>query len=151
MAVCLRWMHHHMLSVSCAVLWCVQIIEYAMARSMVVFVCLHITLPHYHHYAAVSESIEVLKCYQVHSVECVSKTVNIHALHELCVFSLPISLVMIVTIRVLQIGNMNHLPPFMDRSWDNGMHCMSFYVLIIYANRPFVPYIWGHWYVITSI
>ena len=29
---------------------------------MVVIVCLHITLPHYHHYTDVSEGIELLKC-----------------------------------------------------------------------------------------
>ena len=41
---------------------------------MVVFVCSHITLLHYHHYAEVSESIQILSgnC-QVHSVECVSR------------------------------------------------------------------------------
>ena len=29
---------------------------------MVIFICLHITLPHYRHYAHISESIELLKC-----------------------------------------------------------------------------------------
>ena len=41
---------------------------------MVVFVCLHITLPHYHHYADLSESIELLKCLSgTFCIECVSK------------------------------------------------------------------------------
>ena len=39
---------------------------------MVIFVCLQITLLHYHHYADVSEGIELLKCLSVHFVECVS-------------------------------------------------------------------------------
>ena len=39
----------------------------------VVFVCLHITLSHYHHYTNLSESIEHIKCFQVYSVECVFK------------------------------------------------------------------------------
>lgn len=43
----------------------------------IVFVCLHITLPHYHHYAEISEDIELLNACQVHSVECVSKIKSI--------------------------------------------------------------------------
>ena len=42
---------------------------------MVVFVCLHITQPHYHHYVDVSESIELLDACQVHSVGCVSTSI----------------------------------------------------------------------------
>ena len=44
--------------------------------SMVVFVCLHITLPHYHHYADLSEGNELLKCLSgtfCLELECVSK------------------------------------------------------------------------------
>ena len=52
----------------------------------------------------------------------------------LCVFSLPISPVMIVRMCSLsyyqhQIGSMNHKPLFRVRSWNNGMRCMSYYVL----------------------
>ena len=37
-------------------------------------VCLHITLPHYHHYADLSESIELLKCLSgTFCLECVSE------------------------------------------------------------------------------
>ena len=36
---------------------------------IVVFLCFYIILPHYHHHADVSESIEHLKCCWVHSVE----------------------------------------------------------------------------------
>ena len=53
----------------------------------------------------------------------------------LCVFSLPNSPVMIVRMCILsyyhhQIGSMNHEPLFRVRSWNNGMRCMSYYVLI---------------------
>ena len=53
----------------------------------------------------------------------------------LCVFSLPISLVMIERIYTLsyyhhQLGSMNYYPLFRVRSWNNGMHCMSLYILI---------------------
>ena len=54
----------------------------------------------------------------------------------LCVFSLPISLVMIERIITLcyyhhQIGSMNYWPLFSLRSWNNSMCCMSLYILII--------------------
>ena len=53
----------------------------------------------------------------------------------LCVFSLPISPVMIVRMCTLsyyhhQTGSMNHQPLFRVRSWNNGMRCMSYYVLM---------------------
>ena len=52
----------------------------------------------------------------------------------LCVFSLPISLVMIEMIYTLsyyhhQIGSMNYYPLFRARSWNNGMRCMSIFLL----------------------
>ena len=56
----------------------------------------------------------------------------------LCVFSLPISLlVMIERVNTLsyyhhQIGSMNYYPLFRVRSWNNGMRCMSLYILIIW-------------------
>ena len=53
----------------------------------------------------------------------------------LCVFSLPISLVMIERIYTLsyyhhQIGSMNYYPLFRVRSWNKGMRCMSLYILL---------------------
>ena len=53
----------------------------------------------------------------------------------LWVFKLPISLVMIERIYILshdhhhQIGSMNYHPSFRIRSWNNGMRCMSLYIL----------------------
>ena len=52
----------------------------------------------------------------------------------LFVFSLPISLVMIEIIYTLscyhhQIGSMNYYPLFRVRSWNNGMRCVSLYIL----------------------
>ena len=54
----------------------------------------------------------------------------------LCVFSLPILLVMIDRIYTLsyyhhQIGSMNYYPLFRVGSWINGVHCMSLYILIM--------------------
>ena len=53
----------------------------------------------------------------------------------LCVFSLPISLVMIERIYTLsyyhhQTGRMNFYPLFRVGSWNNGMHCMSLSILL---------------------
>ena len=52
----------------------------------------------------------------------------------LCVFSLPIPLVMIERIYTLsyyhQIGSMNYYPLFRVRSWNNGMRCMTLSILI---------------------
>ena len=54
----------------------------------------------------------------------------------LCVFSLPISLVMIERIYTLsyyhnQIGSINYYPLFRVRSWNNGMRCMSLFILMV--------------------
>ena len=53
----------------------------------------------------------------------------------LCVFSLPIPLVMIERIYTLsyyhhQIRSMIYYPLFTVRSWNNGVCCMSFYILM---------------------
>ena len=50
----------------------------------------------------------------------------------LCVFSLPISLVMIERMMSYdhhQIGDMNYHPLCRVRSWNNGIRCMSLYIL----------------------
>ena len=54
---------------------------------------------------------------------------------RLCVFILPITLVMFERICTLsyyhhQIGSMNYYPFFRVRSWNNCMRCMSIYILI---------------------
>ena len=53
----------------------------------------------------------------------------------LCIFSLPKSPAMIVRMCTLsynhhQIGSMNHKSLFRVRSWNNGIRCMSYYVLM---------------------
>ena len=69
---------------------------------MVVFVCLHFTLPHYHQFAGLriwrywTSKIPVR-----YTVECVSKIKSIF--HAICVFGLPIYLMMIMRICVLYL------------------------------------------------
>ena len=94
MVVYLRWLYQHMLSVSyisreswcCVSLSLCSLVICANNRvcygPIIVSVSLHIALPHYLHYADVSESIEVLKCL-VHSVECVSKIKSILSTNSL--------------------------------------------------------------------
>ena len=69
----------------------------------------------------------------------------------LCVFSLPNSPVMIERMCTLsyyhhRTGSMNHEPLFRVRSWNNGMRCMSYYVLISdpikVTNVPIFLMVW---------
>ena len=110
----------------------------------IVFVCLYITTSHYHYCANLSEDIELMKC--LSDIFCrvwvrlsIFSQLSIIQCMGLCVFSLPISLVMIETISTLpyhhhQIGSMNYYPLFRVRSWNNGMRCMSIYSYAINAH-----------------
>ena len=58
----------------------------------------------------------------------------------LCVFSLPISLVMVERIYTLsyyhhQIGSMNYYPLFMVTLLNNGMRCMSLSILMVSSSQ----------------
>ena len=75
---------------------------------MVTLVCLHLTLTHYHHYAGVSEGIELLKCLLGTFCRVCVRLRQFSQLSSmqylgLCLFSLPIYLTMIVRIPVLFI------------------------------------------------
>ena len=90
MVVWLSWLHHHMLTVSYIsreswVLCLLLLFSVMMCANnrvhhgpMVVFVCLRITLPHSHHYAYLSEDIELLTCFSdAFCTECVTKIKSI--------------------------------------------------------------------------
>ena len=107
--------------------------------SMVVFVCLNITLPKYHHFAEVPESIELKEC--AHFVACVFKIKPIlpiifHAIYgavciQLTHFSCDDSAnTCTLSYYHHKIGIMNNLSLFRVRSCNNYVHCMSFCVLI---------------------
>ena len=108
---------------------------------MVVFVYFHTTLPHYHHYADLSESIDLLKCLSgKFSLECVSKIKSILPIifHAIC-GAVRIQLahfsygdcenMSTLSCYHHQIGSVTHLLLFRIRSWINGMCCMSVYIL----------------------
>ena len=127
---------------NCAVLGFAQIIEYIMARWSYSLVW---TLP----YLIIIIMQIFWKVFnfwnacKVHSVECVPKIKPVLSTK---------SLVMIVKYTCSfsyyyhQIGRMNHLALFRVRSWNNGMRCMSFYVLIMtswhWKNFPHDPPLW---------
>ena len=106
---------------------------------MVLYVCLHITLPHYHHYADLSESNELLKCLSgSFSLECVSKIKSIlstffHAIYRA------------VRLRLTQFSyddceNMCTLSSYHHqigsiRSWNDGMCWMSFHIHILNDHK----------------
>ena len=109
----------------------------------IVFVCLYITPPHYHHCANLSEGIELIKrpvryiLSRVWVRLSIFSQLSIMWYMGLRVFSLPISLVMIERIYTLscyhhQIGSMNYYPLLRVRSWNNGMRCISLYILLRY-------------------
>ena len=87
------------------VLWYAHMIEYIMTRPMVAFVCLHIALPYYHHYAGVSEGMELVR-YGLSSV-CLRfnewSQLSFMQYMRLCLFSLSIYLVVIARIHVLYL------------------------------------------------
>ena len=118
--VCLGF-YHQLLSVSyisreswvlsplilCSLMMCVNNrVHYG---PMVVFVCLLITLPHYHSYADLSEVIDFLTCLSgIFCHDCVSKiksvlSIILYSYMGLCIFSLSIFLMMIAKIRVLYL------------------------------------------------
>ena len=107
----------------------------------IVFVCLYITQSHYHHCANLSEDIGLIKCLSDKFLSSVWVRLSIFSQLSitqymgLCIFSLPISFVMIERIHTLsyyhhQIGSMNYYLLFRVRSWNNGMRCMSLHILI---------------------
>ena len=150
--VCLKCLLHHILSLiaytfrgnrAFVFIIIVQFMTSSNCRIrfglQILFVCLYTTSSHYHHCANLSEDIELMKC--LSDIFCVWVRLNIFSQLSiiqhmgLCVFSLPISTVMIERIYTLsyyhhQIGSMNYYPLFRARSRNNGMRYMFLYILL---------------------
>ena len=111
---------------------------------MVVNGYLLITLPHYHHYADLSEVTELPYCLSdIFCLECVSKirsvlSIIFHAIYgavsiQLTHFSYDdCENTCTWSYYHHEFGRMTHLPLFRVKSWNNGVRCMSVYVLMIY-------------------
>ena len=144
--VCLRCLLHHILSRIAYAFPVIRdfvfiiIVQFMMSANIrirfglqIVFVCLYITPSHYHHYLIWRHWTYKMPVRNILS----SMWVRLSIFSQLsitqhmgrCVFSLPISLVMIERIYTLsyyhhQIGRMNYYPLFRVRSWNNVMRCM---------------------------
>ena len=107
----------------------------------IVFVCLYIASSNYHHCTNLFEDIELIKMPVRYILS--SMWVRLSIFSQLSIiqymglygFSWPISLVMIERIYTLsyhhhQIANVNYYPLFRVRSWNNGVHCKSLYILM---------------------
>ena len=147
--VCLWCLLHHILSLTAYTFRenrdfvFIIIVQFMMSANIRIhfdvqigLVCLYITPSHYHHCANLSEDSKLIKCLLDIFVECVRFSIfsqlSIIQYMVLCVFILPISLVMIERIYTWsyyhhQIESMNYYPLFRVRSWNNGMRCMSLY------------------------
>ena len=108
---------------------------------MVVFVCLHITLLHYHHYADISVGIELIKCLSdafcrvwVCKIESILSIIFQAIYGAVCIRLTHFSYddwkntctlsYVIIKSEILPICHM-------VTSWNNGNHCMSFYLLMV--------------------
>ena len=113
----------------------------------IVLVCWYSTPSHYHHCANLSLwrhwTYKISVRYILSSVWVrlsIFSQLFIIQYVGLCVFSLPISLVMIEIIYILsyyhhQIERMNYYPLFRVRSWNNGVRCMYFYILMLVLSK----------------
>ena len=107
----------------------------------IVLVCLYSTPSHYHHCANLSEGIELINACQIYFVECVSKNKYIlSVIHYTICGAVGFQFnhfpcddwdnIYTFSYYHHQIGSMNYYPLFRLRSWNNGVRCMSFYILM---------------------
>ena len=107
----------------------------------IVFVCLYNTPFHYHHCANLSVDIELMKCLPDIFCRVCEQDWAYSLSYPLfniwgCMFSVyPIPSwwlreYIALTYYHHQIGSMNYYPLFRVRSWNNGMRCMSVYILM---------------------
>ena len=156
--VCLRCLLHHILSLIVYTFRenrefvFISIVQFIMSENSrirfglrIVFVCLYITPSHYHHCAnfiwrhwtykmpvrynlssmLVRLSI-VSQLSVIHYTVCGS--VCFQFTHFLCV---DWDNIYTLSYYHHQLGSMNYYPLFRVRSWNNGMRCMSFYILTV--------------------
>ena len=155
--VCLRCLLHHVLSLIVYTFResrefvfnsIMQVMMSANSRIrfslQIVFVCLHITPSHYHHCANLIWRHWTYKMpvrYNLPSVWVrlsIFSQLSIILYVGLCVFSLPISFawgnIYILSYYHHQIGSINFYPLFRVTSWNNGMRCISFYILLSHIS-----------------
>ena len=150
--VCLRCLLHHILSLIaytnlfslllCS-LWWVQIVGCVLACRSYSFVCT------VHHLIIIIEqtymkTLNLQNACQIYFVECVSKIKHIlSVIHYTICGAVCFQFshfpcddwenIYTLSYYHHQIGCMNYYPLFRVRSWNNGVRCMSFYILIAYC------------------
>ena len=156
MVVCLRCLLHHILSLIVYTFRenrefvFISIVQFMMSANnricfglQTVFVCWDIAPSHYYYCANFIGRHRTYKMPIRYILSSVWVRLSIFSQQPiiqyvgLCVFSLPISFVMIEIIYIYtlsyyhhQIGSMNYYPLLRVRSWNNGMRCMHFYILL---------------------
>ena len=119
-----------MMSANIRIRFCLQI----------VLVCLYSTPSHYHHCANLSKGIELIKCLsdifcRVCKIKHILSVIHYTICGAVCFQSTNFSCDDWENIYTLyyyhhQIGSMNYYQLFRVRSWNNGVRCMSFYILM---------------------
>ena len=155
MVVCLRCLLHHILSLvvytfrenrEFVFISFAQFMVSANSRIRfslkIVFICLYITPSHYHHCANFIWRHWTYKMSVRYNLSRVWVRLSIFSQLSiiqyvgLCVFQFTHSPgddwenIYTLSYYHHQIGSMNYYPLFRVRSWNNGMHCMSFYILM---------------------
>ena len=152
--VCLRCLFHHILSLIAYTFRenrefvFITIVQFMMSVNsrvrfdlQIVFVCLYITPSHYNHCANFIWRHWTYKMPVRYILSSVSKIKHILSVihYTICgavcfqfAHSLSDDWENIYTLSYYnrQIGRMNYYPLFRIRSWNNGMRCMSFYILL---------------------
>ena len=108
-------------------------------------VCLHIAPPHYYHYTNVSEGIELLKCLSERFYRVCLRIPSV--IFQRIYGAVYIQLTHLshddfenthtLSYYHHQIGSMTYLPLCSVRSWNNGILCLSFYILICSTKMSF--------------
>ena len=107
----------------------------------IVLVCLYSTPSHYNHCANLSEGIELINCLLdlfcrvckiKHIISVIHYTICGAVSFQFTHLSCDDDCENIYTLSYYhhQIGSMNYYPLFRVRSWNNGVRCMSFYILM---------------------
>ena len=146
--VCLRCLLHHILSRIAytfrenrkfVFIIIVQFMMSANSRirfgKQIVLVCLYSSLSHYHHRANLSEGIELIKCLSDIFCQAYSPRYPVYTMWG-CMFQLAYfpcddwENIYTLSYYHHQIGSMNFYPLCRVRSWNNGVRCMSSYILM---------------------
>ena len=153
LVVCLRCLLHHILSLIVYTFWENQefvfiiIVQFMMSANIriqfglqIVLFCLYSTPSHYHHWTNLSEGTELTKCLsdifcRVCKIKHILSVIHYTICGAVCFQFTHFSCDDLENAYTLsyhhhhQIRSMKYYPLFRVRSWNNGVHCMSFYIL----------------------